>query len=195
MIYMESESHYESWSALPLFDRVASPDHAKDFVSLPIPGPVSVPDLNDYESPTFEMDLLSENYDFDNFPTYCLPTVDSTKTLFPEEPPFCFEVDFVNPAVEHYITTSSGLLDAVPSQLIALPSFTRPSKSDETFGGIIVNISSASSVATQSVLNQLKTYRKWAPKASRPGRTVLAMSPNTNQQCGALGTTRKDNNV
>ncbi|CEI62095.1 unnamed protein product [Fusarium venenatum] len=128
MIYMESESHYESWSALPLFDRVASPDHAKDFVSLPIPGPVSVPDLNDYESPTFEIDLLSENYDFDNFPTYCLPTVDSTKTLFPEEPPFCFEVDFVNPAVEHYITTSSGLLDAVPSQLIALPSFTRPSK-------------------------------------------------------------------
>ncbi|KAM0230643.1 hypothetical protein ACHAPO_009169 [Fusarium lateritium] len=194
MIYMESESHYESWSALPLFDRVASPDHAKDFVSLTIPGPVSVPDLNDYESPTFEMDLLSENYDFDNFPTYCLPTVDSTKTLFPEEPPFCFEVDFVNPAVEHYITTSSA---SHGQANVRFPAASQPqySKADETFGGIIVNISSASSVATQSVLNQLKTYRKWAPKASRPGRTVLAMSPNTNQQCGALGTTRKDNNV
>nr|AAM48797.1 regulatory protein [Fusarium mesoamericanum] len=118
MIYMEDESHYESWSALPLFDRVASPDPAKDFV----------PDLNDYESPTFEVDLLSETYEFENFPTYSLPTVDSTKTLFPEEPLVCFDFDFANPAIENYITTSSGLLDAVPSQLIALPSFTRPSK-------------------------------------------------------------------
>nr|AXP33365.1 transcription factor [Fusarium graminearum] len=118
MIYMEAESHYESWSALPLFDRVASPDPAKDFV----------PDLNDYESPTFEIDLLSETYDFDNFPTYSLPTVDSTKTLYSEEPLVCFDFDFANPAIENYITTSSGLLDAVPSQLIALPTFTRPSK-------------------------------------------------------------------
>nr|BAA83724.1 transcription factor TRI6 [Fusarium sporotrichioides] len=118
MIYMASESHYGSWSALPLFDRVASPDHATtDFV----------PDLIDYESPTFEVDLLSENYDYADFFTYSLPTADPTKTSLHEEP-LCFEVDFTNPATDHYITTSSGLLDAVPSQLIALPSFTKPSK-------------------------------------------------------------------
>ncbi|PCD27418.1 hypothetical protein FGRA07_02557 [Fusarium graminearum] len=152
MIYMEAESHYESWSALPLFDRVASPDPAKDFV----------PDLNDYESPTFEIDLLSETYDFDNFPTYSLPTVDSTKTLYSEEPLVCFDFDFANPAIENYITTSSGL---------------------------------AFSVATQNALSQLKTCKKSAPKALRLARTVLGMSLSTNQQCGALGKTRKDNNV
>ncbi|OBS24848.1 hypothetical protein FPOA_05385 [Fusarium poae] len=192
MIYMESESHYESWSALPLFDRVASPDHAKDFVSVPVPVPV--PDLNDYESPTFDIDLLSEYYDFDNFPTYSLPTVDSTKTFFPEEPPFCFDVDLVNPAVEHYITTSSASHDQAN---VRSPAANRPqySKADVTFGGITVSISNASSVATQSVLSQHKTYRKWARKASRLERTVLAMSPNTNQQYGALGTTSKDNSV
>ncbi|QPC59600.1 hypothetical protein HYE67_001831 [Fusarium culmorum] len=178
MMYMEDESHYESWSALPLFDRVASPDPAKDFV----------PDLNDYESPTFEVDLLSETYDFENFPTYSLPTVDSTKTLFPEEPLVCFDFDFANPAIENYITTSSGLLDAVPSQLIALPSFTRPSKCPYPS-------CNAFSVATQNALSQPKTYKKSVPKDLRLARTVLGMSLSTNQQCGALGTTRKDNNV
>ncbi|RGP73140.1 regulatory [Fusarium longipes] len=149
---MTAEPQYGSWSALPLFDRVASPDHAKDLV----------PDLNDYESPIFEVDLLSENYD--NFPTYSLPTVDLTKNLLPDIPIFCFDAGFKNATdehhidhyidqhndqhidqhigqhinqyidqhidqnIEHHVTTSSGLLDAIPSQLIALPNFTRPSR-------------------------------------------------------------------
>ncbi|KAM0378581.1 hypothetical protein ACHAPY_006278 [Fusarium culmorum] len=173
MMYMEDESHYESWSALPLFDRVASPDPAKDFV----------PDLNDYESPTFEVDLLSETYDFENFPTYSLPTVDSTKTLFPEEP-LCQANSSPSPA-------SHGQANAhipVASQLQSL-------RADEISGGITDNTSSAFSVATQNALSQPKTYKKSVPKDLRLARTVLGMSLSTNQQCGALGTTRKDNNV
>ncbi|KAH7174901.1 transcription factor [Fusarium flagelliforme] len=106
---------YQSWSALPLFDRISSPDHINSFS----------PDFNGYEPPMLETGLLSA--DFSDFCAYPFSTVDLGPQQLYEVPNVRFEHGLVTPPIEPCVTKSHDLIDATPSDLIILPNFTEPS--------------------------------------------------------------------